>query len=166
MKAVVIYSSLTGNTEKVARALYESITFEKEIFKSSEEVNLEKYDLIAFGYWVNKGICDDKIKEMLENTHNREIVLFGTLGASDSGEYYESVKKRIEGLVPSDNKILGHFLCQGKISEALTERYKEILKKNPHDEHIKVQLKNHEEASSHPNHEDLEKAKRFIENIL
>ncbi|ERI92582.1 hypothetical protein HMPREF1982_02190 [Clostridiales bacterium oral taxon 876 str. F0540] len=41
-----------------------------------------------------------------------------------------------------------------------------MLKKNPEDEHIKEQLKNHEEASKHPNNEDLENAKRFVEYVL
>lgn len=166
MKALVIYSSLTGNTEKVAKVIYDSIPFEKNIYKSDKEVDLDQYDLIAVGYWVNKGTCDDKIKEIIEKIHDKKVVLFGTLGASDNGSYYESVKNRISELVPLDNNILGHFLCQGKINETLTQRYKEMLNKNPDDEHIKEQLNNHEEASSHPNHEDLEKAKRFIENIL
>lgn len=166
MKSLVVYDSLTGNTEKIAEVVYDAISFDKDICKANENFSLEKYDLIAIGYWVNKGICSDKIKEIIENTHNKNIILFGTLGANDSGDYYESIKKRIEELIPVDNKVLGHFLCQGKINEGLTERYKEILRKNPEDEHIKEQLKNHEEASRHPNNDDLENAKMFVEKIF
>ena len=166
MKALVLYSSLTGNTEKIARTISEAIPFEKEIYSVNESYNLDEYNLIAIGYWVNKGICDNKVKQILENIENKNIVLFGTLGAKDSGHYYESTKKRIEEIVPSNNKILGHFLCQGKIDERLTERYKEMLKKNPDDEHIKQQLQNHVEASSHPDFNDIEMAKDFINNII
>ena len=166
MKALVLYSSLTGNTEKIGKAISEAIPFEKEIHSVDESYNLEKYDLIVIGYWVNKGICDNKVKQILENIENKNIVLFGTLGAKDSGHYYESTKKRIEEVVASSNKVLGHFLCQGKIDERLTERYKEMLKKNPDDEHIKQQLQNHAEASSHPDFNDIEMAKDFINNII
>lgn len=166
MRALVTYSSLTGNTKKVAEAIYEEINIEKDIFKSNEDFNIENYDFIVVGYWVNKGICDDKIKEILEKANNKNIILFGTLGAKENGPYYESIKKRIEALVPESNKILGHFLCQGKINEKLTERYKEMLKNNQGDEHVKEQLKNHEEAMKHPDEKDIYNAKMFIRECI
>ncbi|WP_288221796.1 flavodoxin family protein BilS [uncultured Clostridium sp.] len=166
MKALVVYSSLTGNTKKIAEAMYEEINIEKDIYKSNEDFNIENYDFIAVGYWVNKGICDDKIKEILEKVNNKNIILFGTLGAKENGPYYDSIKKRIEDLVPENNKILGHFLCQGKINEKLTERYKEMLKNNQGDEHVKEQLKNHEEASKHPDDKDIYNAKMFIRECI
>ena len=94
------------------------------------------------------------------------ILLFGTLGARDKGEYYESIKKKIEAIVPESNKMLGHFLCQGKIDERLTEKYNEMIKESPNAEHIKEQLKNHYEAASHPDLNDLQMAKDFICNIF
>lgn len=166
MNSLVVFSSLTGNTEKIARIIYETIPFKKDIFNASENFNLNSYDLIAIGYWVNKGTCDDKVEEIISSLHNKRIILFGTLGAKDSGNYYESIKMRIETLVSKDNIILGHFLCQGKIDERLTERYKEMLKKNPNDEHIVEQLKNHEEAKVHPNQDDMENAKKLVEDIF
>lgn len=166
MKALVVYSSLTGNTEKIAKAIYEEIKFEKDILKSNEEFNIDDYDVIIIGYWVNKGICDDKIKSIIEKAKDKKIILFGTLGAKENGPYYESIKKRIEELVPDSNEILGHFLCQGKINEKLTERYKEMLKNNQGDEHIKEQIKNHEEAMTHPDAEDISNAKEFICRIF
>lgn len=71
-----------------------------------------------------------------------------------------------EALVPEGNKILGHFLCQGKINEKLTERYKEMLKNNQGDEHIKEQLKNHEEAMKHPDEKDIYNPKDFIRECI
>lgn len=171
MKSVILYSSLTGNTKKIAEAISEVMPFENEIYSVDknydlENYDLENYDLIIIGYWVNKGTCDSKIKEIIEKLEDKVIVLFGTLGAKDSGDYYESIKKRIEEIILPGNRILGHFLCQGRIDERLTERYKEMLKQNPEDEHIKEQLKNHEEAVNHPNLRDIEMAKDFINSIL
>jgi flavodoxin len=166
MRALVAYSSLTGNTKKIAEAMYEEINIEKDIFKSNENFNIENYDFIVVGYWVDKGICDNKIKEILGKTNNKNIILFGTLGAKENSAYYESIKKRIEALVPESNKILGHFLCQGKINEKLTEKYKEMLKNNQGDEHIKEQLENHEEAMKHPDEKDIYNAKNFIKKCI
>lgn len=166
MKALVVYSSLTGNTKKLAEAIYSEINIEKDICKSNEDFNIDDYDYIVAGYWVNKGICDDKVKEILEKCHHKNIILFGTLGAAENSAYYDSIKKRIEELVPEENKIAGHFLCQGKINEKLTERYKEMLKSNPNDEHIIEQLKNHEAAKSHPDDKDICNVKIFIRNCI
>lgn len=167
MKAIVIYSSLTGNTKKIAEAIYEAIPFNKDIIKLGEkDINIEEYDIVAAGYWVDKGTCDDKIKNILEKINNKEVMIFGTLGAADKGEYYDKIKERIEEILPENNKILGHFLCQGKINEKLTDRYKVMLKENPDDIHIKEQLKNHMEAKSHPDENDIKNAKEFTENAL
>lgn len=166
MQTVVVFSSLTGNTKKIAQAVYEALPSSKDIYKVDDKFNLDKYDLIAIGYWVNKGTCDDKLKEVINTIHNKNVILFGTLGARDVGDYYETVKKRIEDLVTEDNKLLGHFLCQGKITEKLTARYEAMLKKNPEDEHAKEMFKNFETAKSHPNNEDIENVTKFIKDIL
>jgi flavodoxin len=166
MKGLIVYSSLTGNTKKIAEAIYEAIPFEKEIYSEDENYDLDQYDVIIIGYWLDKGMCNKKIKEIIEKLENKDIVLFGTLGARDKGEYYESIKKKIEAIIPESNKMLGHFLCQGKIDERLTEKYKEMIKESPNAEHIKEQLKNHYEAASHPDLNDLQMAKDFISNNL
>ncbi|GAA0738004.1 flavodoxin family protein BilS [Clostridium oceanicum] len=166
MKSLVVYSSVTGNTKKVAETIYNQIPLEKDIYKSDEKFDYNKYDLIVIGYWVDKGTCDNNTIKLIEKIHNKNILLFGTLGAEDVGDYYDSIKQKVEEIIDKDNKILGHFLCQGKINDKLVERYKEMLKENPNNIKIREQIKIYERASTHPDSRDMNNAKEFIKKYI
>ncbi|NMS88349.1 flavodoxin [Clostridioides difficile] len=150
MKSLILYSSLTGNTKKIAYSIYDAIQGEKDIKNIDElvddSINYENYDIVFLGYWVDKGICDKNSKQVLENIHNKKIALFGTMGASTKGSYGANIIKKIESIVSKDNENLGSFICQGKIAEELKVKYEEMLKLHPENEHIREQLNNHEES--------------------
>lgn len=170
MKSLILYSSLTGNTKKIASSIYDAIQGEKEIKNISElvdnSINYENYDVIFLGYWVDKGLCDKNSKLVLENIHNKKIALFGTMGASTKGSYGASIMEKIESIVSKDNEILGSFICQGKIAEGLKAKYKEMLKLHPENEHIREQLNNHEESQSHPDEQEICEAGIFAKYVM
>ncbi|HBE9443636.1 flavodoxin [Clostridioides difficile] len=170
MKSLILYSSLTGNTKKIACSIYEAIQGKKEIKNISElvddSIDYENYDIVFLGYWVDKGICDKNSKQVLENIHNKKIALFGTMGASTKGSYGASIIEKIESIIPKDNEILGSFICQGKIAEGLKVKYKEMLKLSPDNEHIRQQLNNHEESQSHPDEQEIYEANVFAKNMV
>lgn len=168
MKVLILYSSLTGNTKKIAETFYESIEVEKSILPISEiqSIDLDEYELLCVGYWVDKGICDEKSKHIIESIENKKIVLFGTVGAMDNENYYDKIKQRVEVLIKSSNKIEGHFLCQGKINSKVTDRYKLMLEENPEDENLIRKIKNHTQAITHPDEMDIENANVFIKTML
>ncbi|HBF4079471.1 flavodoxin family protein [Clostridioides difficile] len=170
MKSLILYSSLTGNTKKIACSIYEAIQGKKEIKNISElvddSINYENYDIVFLGYWVDKGICDKNSKQVLENIHNKKIALFGTMGASTKGSYGASIIEKIQSIIPKDNEILGSFICQGKIAEGLKVKYKEMLKLSPDNEHIRQQLNNHEESQSHPDEQEIYEANVFAKNMM
>ena len=61
MKVLVTYYSDTGNTEKVAQAIYEGIQkAEKEILPIQETGNVEEYDLILCGFPVHASSVPQK----------------------------------------------------------------------------------------------------------
>lgn len=170
MKSLILYSSLTGNTKKIACSIYEAIQGKKEIKNISElvddSIDYENYDIVFLGYWVDKGICDKNSKQVLENIHNKKIALFGTMGASTKGSYGASIIEKIQSIIPKDNEILGSFICQGKIAEGLKVKYKEMLKLSPDNEHIRQQLNNHEEFQSHPDEQEIYEANVFAKNMM
>ncbi|PBI18375.1 flavodoxin [Clostridioides difficile] len=170
MKSLILYSSLTGNTKKIACSIYEAIQGKKEIKNISElvddSIDYENYDIVFLGYWIDKGICDKNSKQVLENIHNKKIALFGTMGASTKGSYGASIIEKIESIIPKDNEILGSFICQGKIAEGLKVKYKEMLKLSPDNEHIRQQLNNHEESQSHPDEQEIYEANVFAKNMM
>ena len=71
MSSLVIYSSLTGNTEKIAQAIYEEIKGEKTICRVGESIELKDYNTIFLGFWVDKGTATESIIEFLRNIHNK-----------------------------------------------------------------------------------------------
>ncbi|HBF4254356.1 flavodoxin family protein BilS [Clostridioides difficile] len=170
MKSLILYSSLTGNTKKIACSIYEAIQGKKEIKNISElvddSIDYENYDIVFLGYWVDKGICDKNSKQVLENIHNKKIALFGTMGASTKGSYGASIIEKIQSIIPKDNEILGSFICQGKIAEGLKVKYKEMLKLSPDNEHIRQQLNNHEKSQSHPDEQEIYEANVFAKNMM
>ncbi|MCC0783480.1 flavodoxin [Clostridioides sp. ES-S-0108-01] len=170
MKSLILYSSLTGNTKKIAYSIYDAIQGEKDIKNISElvdySINYENYDIVFLGYWVDKGICDKNSKQVVENIHNKKIALFGTMGASTKGSYGDSIIEKIESIISKDNEILGSFICQGKIAEGLKAKYEEISKLYPENEHIREQLNNYEESQNHPNKQEICEASIFAKDMM
>ena len=80
MKALVVYSSRTGNTRKIAEAIA-AVLPGCEIHPVESAPAPEGYDLVAVGYWVDKGMPDAQAKAYLETVRDAKVALFGTLGA-------------------------------------------------------------------------------------
>jgi flavodoxin len=66
MKVLVAYMSKTGNTRKVAEAIYEEIERDKEIKRVKEVKDLEGYDLAFLGFPVYNHGPDKKARRFLE----------------------------------------------------------------------------------------------------
>lgn len=171
MKSLVLYSSLSGNTKKIASTIYEAIEGEKEIIDMDEYINnnsidYENYDMLFLGYWVDKGICDKNSKLLFENMHNKRIALFGTMGASTKGSYGLNIINKVKDIFSKDNEIVDSFICQGKIADELKQKYEEMIKLHPENEHIREQLSNHEESQSHPDEKEISEAFKFAKDII
>lgn len=165
MKTLVMYSSVSGNTKKIADTMvYEMDDYEIINSKDFRTSMIPNFDVFCIGYWVDKGDCDAQSLQVLRHMSSERIALFGTLGAAENTAYYQSIKQRVEQHLP-DATILGHFLCQGKINDALLERYREQLKKDPDNIHMKAQLENYEQGKTHPDEHDLALAKSFAEEF-
>lgn len=155
MTEAIIYDSLTGNTEILA----------KEIKKERRNAYIEKInnhiieeipesELYYIGTPIIKGMCTEKMKKFLQKLENKKIFLFVTAGFGGSDEYYETLKNRIIDIIPKNNQVVGTFFCQGKMNDTVKERYIELIKEHPEDKNLKVSLENFELAKSHPNKMD------------
>ncbi|MFH1153748.1 MAG: flavodoxin family protein, partial [Pseudomonadota bacterium] len=51
MKSLVVYSSQTDNTEKLAKAIFEELKGEKKMSSMDEAPPADGYDLVAVGFW-------------------------------------------------------------------------------------------------------------------
>ena len=52
MKTLIVYSSKTGNTRKVAEAIHAVLPAGTDIFPVSEAPEPDAYDFVVVGYWV------------------------------------------------------------------------------------------------------------------
>lgn len=162
MTEAIIYDSLSGNTETLAKeikSIKKNAYYEKVNDKLIEE--LPEYDIYYIGSPIIKGMCTDKIKRLLQKIENKKIFLFITTGYKGEN-YYESLTKRILEIIPKSNQILGAFFCQGKMQDAVKERYIKLIKEHPEDKNLKVSLENFEQAKTHPDQKDK---KDLIEKI-
>ena len=123
MKYLVIYSSRTGNTEKIAMEIFEALPGNSKDIQRVEEQSGEA-DTYFVGFWNDKGICGGEIMEFLEGLHGKQVAIFGTCGMGEDPEYCRQVSKRVEALIPEDNRYLGSFLCSGKMVPQVLERYR------------------------------------------
>ncbi|QIB27830.1 flavodoxin family protein [Caloranaerobacter azorensis] len=165
MKTLVAYSSRTGNTKKVAEAIYEVMPEDAEIASVEDVKCLDKYDFIAIGCWIDKGTADKKALEFIEKVKNKNVAIFITLGAYPDSQHARESMDRIKKLLEKENNIVGEFICQGKIDPKLIEKFKSLPPDHPHALNPE-RIKRHKEAAKHPNEEDFKKAKKIFKNII
>lgn len=164
MKNIIIYSSKTGNTKKVAEAIYEVIP-SAEILSADEVSHLE-YETIIIGGWIDKGTFDNKALKILKEIKNKNVAYFFTLGASIESDHAEYCKKNIEEVIISNgNNLIGNFVSQGKIDPNLITGLLNL----PEDHKMypsKERMDRWEAAKEHPNNQDLERAKDIFYKIF
>lgn len=170
MKKLIIFSTLTGNTEKIANGIFDVIEGEKEIInvENANNVNFDNYDKILIGYWVDKGDADIKTKKIMENIKNKKVGTFGTLGAyPDSEHAKECVKKVREALEKNGNVVEKEFICQGKIAQYLIDMFREMTKNGKGGHHAATPESEARwaEAAKHPNDKDIENAKEIFKEF-
>ena len=87
MKKLIVFSTLTGNTEKIANAIFSEIKGDKEIFnvKETQNIDVNDYDKIIIGYWVDREDADEVSKIFMSKIKNKTIKLIFTMFLSNLG---------------------------------------------------------------------------------
>ena len=167
MNYMIVYSSLTGNTEIIAKALKDALGEELCTYYGNIEGSLnQNTDIIFVGFWVNRGTCTFDIKQYLEALEDKKIILFGTAGFGGSESYFEAIVEKVKSYIPTSNDIIGSFMCQGKMTEKVLKRYSAILEKDPENIEIKNMVDNYYNALSHPDENDIQEAQLFAKKIV
>jgi flavodoxin len=118
-KVLVAYMTSTGNTKKIAEAIYGEITAEKEIKPIKEVQDIGGYDLTFLGFPTHGYGPDKKTKKILEEhcTKGRKVALFVTHGApEDEPEVPEWMAKFKQAAAEAE--IVGFFDCQGQLAKS------------------------------------------------
>lgn len=160
MKTLIVFSSQTGNTEKICRAAAAAMP-DCTILPVCEAPEPNDYDLVIVGYWVNRGMPDALSIDYLKSISNAKVALLGTLGAwPDSDHAKECMAKGEELLSGRNNTVFGTFLCQGKVDPRIVEMMqKRGDTAHPMTEERKARLA---EAAKHPDANDCKNAQAFV----
>ena len=179
MKVLVAYYSETGNTEKIAKAIYEEVSREHEAHlmrvKDISAETLNSYDLVFLGSACHSSDLAAPVKKLwkgLQESPKFKLAGFFTHSvwtpeqnergqaifdrwASKCMDSFESIskEKRID--------FKGYYHCQGSPNPGIQKFIRsEIIRS--HDE-WKAYI---QEARKHPSQEDLEKAADFARKIM
>jgi flavodoxin len=160
MKALVTYYSETGNTEKLALAIYDGAgQVEKQIVPIEEAGDLEVYDLIFCGFPVQAHGVPAKVESFLKAIPGgKRLALFGTHGSLRGGQmaiagFYHALS------VSGKDRVIGTFGCRGKVKFGLLEE----LGKRP--EH-KAWVMEAQSAMGHPDEADLEDGRTWAKEMV
>lgn len=159
MRVLIAYSSLTGNTKKVCEAAGRA--FSNVEIKDISDISSLDYDLIIIGSWIDRGMVDTKAKIFIERLKSKKTAFIFTLGAYPDSKHAQDCVVNIKNLLEKNgNEVLGHYHCQGAIDPKLIEMMKSLSQElNPE------RVKRWEEASEHPDKDDLEKAYRYFKAL-
>ena len=159
MKALVTYYSETGNTKKVAQAIFEAIHFEKELKPLQDVNNVSGYDIIFYGFPVKAHSVPGKAAKFIsELPPGQKVAFFSTHGSLRGGQLPKQAFEHALGLA-AKLKVLGHFGCRGQVSQEIID----TLMKSP--EH-RAWVEEAHSAIGHPEKNDLADAKTFAAEIL
>jgi flavodoxin len=158
---LVAYFSQTGNTKKVAEAIYENIEGDKQIMpvREAQKEAIEDYDLIFIGFPVHSHGVPFAMESFIKKIPpDKKIAFFSTHGSLTGGKLSREAIEHASVLA-SRTRLLGTFSCRGKVSLTALD----ILKKSP--EH-RAWADMAASASTHPDEHDLGEAASFAKWII
>ena len=123
MKVLVTYRSTTGNTKKIAEAIYGEIEVEKDIKNFSEVESLDDYDLVFVGFPIEKFGPGEVTKKWLkEHVKGKKVGLFCTHGAPETAPtvppWLDAAKAKA---TDAGAEIVSFFNCQGELSQRVLD---------------------------------------------
>lgn len=164
MSFAIVYSSHTGNTAQLAQRIKCFLPANKLIYYGVPATEALRADILFVGSWTDKGTCCPEITQFLNGLENKRVFLFGTAGFGGSSAYFAQIGERMAQNLPSSNVLLGYYLCQGKMPQAVRTRYEAIAQTEP--QKAKPMLDNFDRALSHPNQKDLDELEKAVSDLL
>ena len=150
----IVCNSLTGNTKMLADTI------------KSVLPNNNNDDIVFVGFWTDKGNADSKTIEYLKLLRNKKVFLFGTCGFGGSEAYFDRILTNVKSNIDSSNEVIGEYMCQGKMSSSVRERYLKMKESDNCPPNIDALIDNFDKALTHPDEKDLEKLSQKVLQTL
>ena len=159
MKALVAFYSESGNTEKLAKAIYDGINVPGKEIMPISDANAKDYDVIFVGFPVQASSVPAKVEEFIKSVpEGKKVAYFVTHGSLRGGQLAISALYYAFSLALKVT-VLGTFGCRGQVKPRLID----ALLKNP--EH-KAWAMEAQGAAGHPDTADMEDGKEFANLMI
>lgn len=158
----ILFSSVTGNTKELADVIRETLPEEKCDDFGGIENQEPTADMLYIGFWTDKGNADQATIQLLQKLKNKKVFLFGTAGFGGSQAYFSQILGRVKQSLDASNTVVGEYMCQGRMPQAVRERYVKMKEQPEHMKNLDALIENFDRALSHPDAEDLDKLKNMV----
>jgi flavodoxin len=158
MKSLVVYSSKTGNTKKLAETIFEALPGGKEIYTVNDAPDPTEYNLVCIAFWFQGGKPDPKSQEFMAKINDQKVILAATHGAAKGSAHAKNGLWYAKELVPSA-EVLASYNCQGEVNE-------EFLKKAAAKPEPPPWISDAPGAKGHPDANDLAELKELVAKAI
>lgn len=162
MRYAIVFSSKTGNTKLLAETLHDHLPQEECCYFGTPDPAALEADTLYVGFWTDKGNADEDTLALLAGLRGKKIFLFGTAGFGGSEAYFRKVLDRVRQSVDASNTVIGEYMCQGRMPQAVKERYLRMKEQPEHPANLDMLLENFDRALPHPDAADLEKLRKAV----
>ena len=160
MKTLVTFLTQTGNTETLAKAIYEGVIgTDKEIVPLQNAQAADNYDVFFVGFPVQGGSVPKEAETFLKTVPGGKMVaVFATHGSLRGGQLAITAFHHAITLA-SQAKIIGTFGCRGQVKPDLIDN----LLDSPAHRGWALEAQS---AAGHPDDADLEDASQFAKSMM
>jgi flavodoxin len=161
MKVLVTYVSRSGNTKKVAQAIFDQIEGAKEIKELAQVDKLDGYDLVFVGFPIEiYGPAKPAADFLEKHATGRNIALFITHAAPQDSPDLPGYMNTCKAAAAQSN-LVSMFDCQGELSEQIAD----FMTKSK-DEKLIAWAKQRPSTIGHPDAASLERARRWAKEVM
>ena len=159
MKAIVVYSSQTGNTKTLARTVCEALPEGPQMYMVDDAPDPAGYDLVALGFWLQAGKPDSKSASYLARLKGHpNVFFFATHGARPGSDHAANAMIQAQSKAEGAT-VAGSFSCYGEVNPKVLEK----VKAKPHPP---VWLDDAAGAVGHPKSSDLDNLRAALGAVL
>ena len=159
MKALVTYYSESGNTEKLAKAIFDGMNAPGKEMASIGEANADEADVIFIGFPVHASSVPAKVENFIKGLpEGKKVAFFVTHGSLRGGQLAITALHHAISLAVKLT-VLGTFGCRGQVKPELIEA---LLQKPEH----RGWAMEAQSAAGHPDDADFEDGKEFADLMI
>lgn len=162
----IVYSSRTGNTQQLAQAAANALPAQGCLYCGPVQGRAqETAPLVLAGFWTDKGGCDEAMAAYLQGLRGKQVFLFGTAGFGGSPDYFARILANVQAHLAPGNTVVGSYMCQGRMPQAVAQRYQAMLRAEPQNAQAAAMLANFKAALPHPDAGDLARLAQLVQAL-